>query len=99
MCKKAKTFCQSYHTVVRVYTMPGENKLGSFVFSKNIVISKIQCGYFRYAFFRKISLIILSSRHLKGMYETDSHLWLKIAIGMAVFTGIGFGVYKYAKSR
>ena len=46
-----------------------------------------------------VKLSFFHFRHLKSMYETDSSVWLKIAIGMAIAAGVGYGVYRYARSR
>ena len=46
-----------------------------------------------------VKLSFFNFRHLKSMYETDSSVWLKIAIGMAIAAGVGYGVYRYARSR
>ena len=46
-----------------------------------------------------VKLSFFHFRHLKSMYQTDSSVWLKIAIGMAIAAGVGYGVYRYARSR
>jgi len=38
-------------------------------------------------------------RHLKGAYDADTGMWLKVALGMAVATGVGYALYRYISSR